>query len=211
MRRLSAILLGLALSGCGYIQAAQNAEQARQADAAMAEATTACERTLEDARLDALRSKLAFNLDRASLSQLADTTTPTDDERRALSLYEELRMTCAARFEDALKAHYPAALTAFYDLVIRGRYLLVALYQDQITYGAYHRLAQESVSIYRKEVEEIDRGLRREQLAYAQIQAQRDQAFLEAGLRMLQPPRRRPPPTTTNCRWLSNTLHCTTW
>lgn len=146
-------------------------------------------------------------VDQASIEMLASTAKPTEQEKKALSVWGVARQTCADMGR-SFRAEYapPGWATAFdaqQNALIRT---IASLYAGNITYGQFIAERQRLASSTRARLDEVngqDRAARTQQ-------AQQEAARADAALQMMLQQQRANQPVTTTCNRFMNTVNCTT-
>lgn len=177
-----------------------------------------------DKRFDVLRPKIAINVKPADLplEMMADKSYPSEEERRALSVWKIARDSCMDRGESFRQAYAPPAYRASVTSnVTRVHELTAKLYAGEMNYGEFNRAragnaaaSQEQLATISQQEREAnaraeDRRRAAEGMALQNIQNQ--QLLLQQQQQQQQMLLQRSRPTSTNCSRMGNQVNCTTY
>ena len=144
-----------------------------------------------------------------SLEQLSDASTPTDDEKKALSLWQQKRQACILAGNDFYRANAPALVPLFSRVQTDFSAILSKLYTGQITFG---QMLQERSKMADSAKAALNDLVSRVQQAQRQRQADIDNGIANyLNILSASRPRVAPQPLiapTTNCvsRQVMNTI-----
>lgn len=100
----------------------------------------------DDPELASLKEKMALDsVEMVTFSMLANDSIPTDDERKAISLYASKRDTCLKPMM-ALKSFFPndPVLPLYRTTLDAAEQVILSLYKGQLSYGSFAKIRKEN-------------------------------------------------------------------
>lgn len=211
MRKLLLAVTAVALLvGCAQLRQQEATAHREQTD-------QFCDNLYKDQRLDVLRPKFPadFTSGNISLRHLSDESYVSQNERDALLAYDELRDQCQEKFREGYQKYAPTHQYIYESYNNRQKYLMLSLYKSEVSYGQFFQLWKDNVQKGEEEAAEMNRLLQQQAhesaLVRQRAQAQASQQMLLQAYQNMNQVNQRPAMTNTNCRWVGNTLNCTTF
>jgi|HubBroStandDraft_1064217.scaffolds.fasta_scaffold38043_2 hypothetical protein len=152
-RSTVAILLVLALlSGCGAVHQANVRSDVKTMNSNIQASQAECKTEFAVPALDPIRDKVEFLREPPDVappfSIMANDTFPADVERAAIGKWAAIRDDCLKRMNASLvvphatgndASYLQRRFSAIHDLQANTGYLILALYQQKLTYGEFAR------------------------------------------------------------------------
>jgi hypothetical protein len=147
----------LLLSGCGVVQQANVRSDVKAMNSNVQASQAECKQELGVPALDPIREKVELFREPPSVappfSIMANDTFPTDVERAAIGKWGTIRDDCSKRMNASLvvpratgndASYLQRRFSAIHELQANTGYLILALYQQKLTYGEFARKRYES-------------------------------------------------------------------
>lgn len=224
MRKNTIARLSLALCAGSLVGCVTPGKQAYKPTAADDPSNACFAGLMVDARFDVLRPKMAINVKPADLSleMMADKSYPSEEERRALSVWKIARDSCMAQGESFRQAYAPPAYRATVTSnVTRVHDLAAKLYAGEMSYGEFNRAragnaaaSQEqmaNISQQEREANAREEDRRRVAAGLAMQNMQNQQLILQQQQQQRQQMLQQNMPRSTNCQRFGNQVNCTTY
>lgn len=171
-----------------------------------------------DPRFQVLRGKLPLSPEEAarppSAAEILNSARPTEQEREALLLLDQVYHPCRVRALQLISQYYPPIVASVSKEMASTAILMVArVIAGQITYGEYRQQSYELLSRTERVINEY---LQTQQVADA-VRQQATAAALMATMQTIQTLNQSymqslpPSPIITNCNRMGGTINCVTY
>lgn len=160
-----------------------------------------CKQAQSDPRMRPLAAKMRGFGQPSTLQMLSDSSLPTEEEKQALLLYDEVFRSCDQARNHAFSSFGLRELAAGQELLRSQQRLLMAnLFSGDITFGDYNKFMERASGEWRATVQRVRGALEAKQVEEARRLAQQKAQELRSTNQTILEKTRRSTYTSTACR-----------